>query len=174
MGSTKTGQFFSGLLFGILLWGTGILMSGFLPTFGDGIEFGHASALPVIFPAVMWLSCVFIGIMTAKNGKSVFFSSYTAVLLIPILSLLVSVIFSSLENSTGIESFDALAAASGILSVPFMGAVVYGADIAFMALDINNKLFDFFYILYMIIAAMAPIGGIVAAGIQKNRQKSIS
>ena len=172
MGATKTGQFFSGSFFGILLWATGILMSGFLPTFGDGIEFGYVSALPIVFPAVMWFSCVFTGIKTAKNGKSVFFSSYTAVLLIPILALIFSVILSSLENSTGIESFDTLAAASGILSVPFMGAVVYGADIAFAVLDVNNRSLDFFYILYMIIAATAPIGGIVAASIKKNRQKA--
>ena len=74
MGATKIGQFFSGSFFGILLWGTGILMSGFLPTFGDGIEFGYVSALSIFFPAVMWLSCVFTGIKTAKNGKKVFFS----------------------------------------------------------------------------------------------------
>lgn len=137
MGKTKKSQFFFGLLIGISVWAAGIIITGFLPTFGDGIEFGYRSALPIIIPGAMWAVCVFFGIKTAKNGKKVFFNTYSAVLLIPVVSLLLAVILGELENRTGAEVFDSLSSAVSVISVPFMGSVVYGADIAYNVLDIK-------------------------------------
>ena len=68
MGKTKKNQFLLGLIIGISVWVAGIIITGFLPTFGDGIEFGYRSALPIIFPAVMWVVSVFFGIKTAKRA----------------------------------------------------------------------------------------------------------
>lgn len=176
MGKTKKSQFFFGLIIGILVWVSGIIITGFLPTFGDGIEFGYRSALTIIFPAVLWVICIFFGIKTAKNGKTVFFYSYTAVLLIPVISMLLTLILGVLEDSTGEEVFDKLAGAASIMSVPFIGSVIYGADIAFSVLYINvgaNIFATALYILYAVIAASAPIAGIVAKKAYRNAEKMI-
>ncbi len=173
MGKTKKSQFFFGLIIGILIWAAGTIMTGFLPTFGDGIEFGYRTALPIIFPAVLWAICIFFGIKTAKNGKTVFFYTYSAVLLIPIVSMLLAVIFGELENSTGEEAFDSLSAAVSVIAVPFIGAVIYGADIAISVLGINvgeNIFGNALFILYMVIAASAPIAGIVAKKLTEKRK----
>ncbi len=174
MGKTKKTQFLFGLLIGISVWAAGIIISGFLPTFGDGIEFGYRSALPIIFPAAMWAVSVFFGIKTAKNEKTVFFYTYSAVLLIPIVSMLLAVIFGELENTTGEEMFDSLSAAVSVIAVPFIGAVIYGADIAFLELNINlgdkNIFDDVLFFLYFIIAASSPIAGIVAKKLTEKRK----
>lgn len=173
MGKTKKTQFFFGLIIGISVWTAGIIISGFLPIFGDGIEFGYRSALPIIFPGAMWAVSVFFGIKTAKNRKTVFFYTYSAVLLIPIISMLLAVIFSDLENRTGEEVFDSLAAAVSVIAVPFIGAVVYGADIAISVLDIHigeNIFGNALFILYMVIAVSAPIAGIVAKKLTEKRR----
>lgn len=173
MGKTKKNQFLLGLIIGISVWVAGIIITGFLPTFGDGIEFGYRSALPIIFPAVMWAVSVFFGIKTAKNRKTAFFYAYSAVLLIPIVSMLLSVIFSDLENRTGGEVFDSLSAAVSVIAVPFIGAVVYGADIAISVLDIyvgENIFGNALFILYMVIAVSAPIAGIVAKKLTEKRK----
>ena len=174
MGKTKKSQFFFGLLIGISVWAAGIIITGFLPTFGDGIEFGYRSALPIIIPGAMWAVCVFFGIKTAKNGKKVFFNTYSAVLLIPVVSLLLAVILGELENRTGAEVFDSLSSAVSVISVPFMGSVVYGADIAYNVLDINigekNSFGTLLYVLYVAIAAFAPIAGIAAKKLSEKRK----
>ncbi len=174
MGKTKKTQFLLGLLIGISVWTTGIIITGFLPTFGDGIEFGYRSALPIIFPAVLWAICIFFGIKTAKNEKTVFFYTYLAVLLIPVISMLLAVILGELENTTGEEMFDSLSAAVSVIAVPFIGAVIYGADIAFLELNINfgdkNIFDDVLFFLYLIIAASAPIAGIVAKKLTEKRK----
>ncbi|MBO5396259.1 MAG: hypothetical protein J6A97_05185 [Clostridia bacterium] len=174
MGKTKKTQFFFGLLIGISVWAAGIIITGFLPTFGDGIEFGYRSALPIIIPGAMWAVCVFFGIKTAKNGKKVFFNTYSAVLLIPIVSLLLAVILGDLENRTGEEVFDSLSAAVSVIAVPFMGSVVYGADIAFLEFNMNlsdkNIFDDILFFLYLIIAASSPIAGIVAKKLTEKRR----
>ncbi len=174
MGKTKKSQFFFGLLIGISVWAAGIIITGFLPTFGDGIEFGYRSALPIIIPGAMWAVCVFFGIKTAKNGKKVFFNTYSAVLLIPVVSLLLAVILGELENRTGTEVFDSLSSAVSVISVPFMGSVVYGADIAYNVLDINigekNSFGTLLYVLYVAIAAFAPIAGIAAKKLSEKRK----
>ena len=174
MGKTKKSQFFFGLLIGISVWAAGIIITGFLPTFGDGIEFGYRSALPIIIPGAMWAVCVFFGIKTAKNGKKVFFNTYSAVLLIPVVSLLLAVILGDLENRTGAEMFDSLSSAVSVISVPFMGSVVYGADIAYNVLDINigekNSFGTLLYVLYVAIAAFAPIAGIAAKKLSEKRK----
>ncbi len=174
MGKTKKSQFFFGLIIGILIWAAGILITGFLPTFGDGIEFGFSSALPIIFPGALWAACIFFGIKTAKNGKTVFFAVFTAVILIPVISILLAVVLGELENSTGEEVFDSLSAAVSVIAVPFIGSVVYGADIAFRVLDINvgekNSLGNVLFILYMVIAATAPIAGIVEKKLTEKRK----
>lgn len=174
MGKTKKSQFFFGLLIGISVWAAGIIITGFLPTFGDGIEFGYRSALPIIIPGAMWAVCVFFGIKTAKNGKKVFFNTYSAVLLIPVVSLLLAVILGELENRTGAEMFDSLSSAVSVISVPFMGSVVYGADIAYNVLDINigekNSFGTLLYVLYVAIAAFAPIAGIAAKKLSEKRK----
>lgn len=174
MGKTKKSQFFFGLLIGISVWAAGIIITGFLPTFGDGIEFGYRSALPIIIPGAMWAVCVFFGIKTAKNGKKVFFYTYSAVLLIPVVSLLLAVILGELENRTGAEVFDSLSSAVSVISVPFMGSVVYGADIAYNVLDINigekNSFGTLLYVLYVAIAAFAPIAGIASKKLSEKRK----
>ncbi len=173
MGKTKKTQFFFGLLIGISVWAAGIIITGFLPTFGDGIEFGYRSALPIIIPGAMWAVCVFFGIKTAKNRKKVFFNTYSAVLLIPIVSLLLAVILGELENRTGAEVFDSLSSAVSVISAPFMGSVVYGADIAISVLDIHvgeNIFGNALFILYMVIAASSPIAGIVAKKLTEKRR----
>lgn len=166
MGKTKKTQIFCGLFFGILMWVFGILLTGFLPTPGDGIEFGIASALPIIYPAVLWAVCIFLGIKTAKNGKSAFLFSYIIILLIPTVSSLFTFLFGELALITNINIFDALAASFSFIAVPFIGSVIYGADIAFMKIGINmgsgGFFDDFLFYLFVIIAAMAPIAGIVA------------
>jgi len=174
MGKTKKAQFFFGLLIGISVWAAGIIITGFLPTFGDGIEFGYRSALPIIIPGAMWAVSVFFGIKTAKNRKTVFFYTYSAVLLIPIVSMLLAVILGDLENRTGAEVFDSLSSAVSVISVPFMGSVVYGADIAYNVLDINigekNSFGTLLYVLYVAIAAFAPIAGIAAKKLSEKRK----
>ena len=174
MGKTKKSQFFFGLLIGISVWAAGIIITGFLPTFGDGIEFGYRSALPIIFPGAMWAVSVFFGVKTAKNGKKIFFYAYSAVLLIPVVSLLLAVIFAELENRTGAEMFDSLSSAVSVISVPFMGSVVYGADIAYNVLDINigekNSFGTLLYILYVAFAALTPIAGIAAKKLSEKRK----
>ncbi len=174
MGKTKISQISYGLLFGILMWFFGVLITGFLPTIGDGIEFGDASALPIIYPAVLWSVCIFIGIKTAKNGKSVFFYSYITILLIPTVSSLFAFIFGELDLITSLNIFDALAASFSIISVPFVGSVIYGADIAFMVLGVNigsGGLFgNFLFYLFVIIAATAPIAGMVARKLAEKRK----
>ena len=173
MGKIKKNQFLLGLIIGISVWVAGIIITGFLPTFGDGIEFGYRSALPIIFPAVMWAVSVFFGIKTAKNRKTAFFYTYSAVLLIPIVSMLLAVIFGDLENRTGAEVFDSLSAAVSVIAVPFIGAVVYGADIAFLEFNMNlsdkNIFDDILFFLYLIIAASSPIAGIVAKKLTEKR-----
>ncbi|MBR3768743.1 MAG: hypothetical protein IKL10_10980 [Clostridia bacterium] len=174
MGKTKKSQFFFGLLFGILMWGFGILFTGFLPTPGDGIEFGKLTALPIIFPAVLWAVCIFLGIKTVKNEKSVFLASYIAVLLIPAVSMLITVSF----EIANIESLDPLANLFAIIAMPFIGAVIYGADIYITVLGIDpaseHNIGIFFYILYVVIAAVAPIAGLIAANFAKKAKRSCS
>ena len=173
MGKTKKSQFLLGLLIGISVWTAGVVMTGFLPTFGDGIEFGYRTALPIIFPVAMWAVCIYFGMKTAQNGKTVFFYAYLAVLLIPDISILLAVIFGELENFTGGEIFDILAAAVSIMAVPFTGAVIYGADIAISVLDIHvgeNIFGNALFILYMVIAVSAPIAGIVAKKLTEKRR----
>ena len=174
MGKTKKTQFLSGLLIGVSVWAAGIIITGFLPTFGDGIEFGYSTALPIVYPAVMWAVSIYFGIRTAKNGKTVFFGTYLAVLLIPVISVLLAVIFAELENRTGAEVFDSLSSAVSVVSVPFTGAVVYGADIAFMKLNIyigDERIFDdVLYFLYLIIAAVSPFAGIAAKKLTEKKK----
>lgn len=174
MGKTKKSQIFFGVLFGVLMWVFGILITGFLPTVGDGIEFGAASALPIIFPAVLWAVCIFIGIKTAKSEKSTFFYSYITILLIPAVSTLFAFLFGELDIRTNTDISDALAASFSIICVPFIGSVIYGADIAFTVLGINmgsgNFLVSFLFYLFVIIAATAPIAGITAKKLTEKRK----
>ena len=174
MGKTKKTQFLFGLLTGLSVWAAGIIITGFLPTFGQGIEFGYRTALPIIIPGAMWAVSICFGIKTAKNGKNVFFGTYIAVLLIPVISMLLAVIFAELENRTGAEVFDSLSSAVSIVSVPFTGAVVYGADIAFSELNVNigdKRIYDdILFFLYLIIGASAPIAGIVARKLTEKRK----
>ena len=174
MGKTKKTQFLFGLLIGVSVWAAGVIITGFLPTFGQGIEFGYRTALPIIIPGAMWAVSICFGVKTAKNGKTVFFGTYSALLLIPVISILLAVIFAELENRTGAEVFDSLSAAVSLLGLPFTSAVVYGADIAFSELSINigdKRIYDdILFFLYLIIGASAPIAGIAAKKLAEKRK----
>lgn len=87
--SKKITQIIYGILTALVLWGSGILLSGRIVT-GDTISLYRAGALTIIFPFIFLGACILIAKYSANKNMPVYYKTSIICFIIPFIGWILS------------------------------------------------------------------------------------
>lgn len=95
----KITQIIYGILTALVLWGTGILLSGRIVT-GDTISLYRAGALTIIFPFIFLGACILIAKHSANKNMPVYYKTSIICFIIPFIGWILSLLLNFIAQET--------------------------------------------------------------------------